>query len=87
MGKEGQMIAVPLQAANPQMQDGNVVISLDQQMLQNAPTFSIDNWAQLEQEREQINAYFGGAGGMQRGMQGEQTQQGQQPMQGGQAEY
>ena len=92
--QDDQMVAVPLQAANPQMQNGNLVISLSQQQLANAPAFSKDNWAQLEQNRQQINAYFGGGmqGGqqdsMQRDMQqqqqqmeGQQTQQRQQPSQ------
>lgn len=81
LGKEDELIAVPLQVANPQVQDDKLVISLDQQMLMNAPAFPKDNWAQLEQNREQINAYFGGAGATEGGMQGEHGMMPSQPSQ------
>jgi sporulation protein YlmC with PRC-barrel domain len=69
----GQMVAVPWNAANPSLQDGQVFVSLTRQQLVNAPGIPSNNIAQLQnpQMQQQVNAYFGTSGapsGIQRDM-------------------
>jgi len=81
LDKEDQLVGVPWQAANPQVHEDEVTISLSREQLVNAPGFAEDNWAQLEQQRQQINAYFGETAGVQQPMQAQPDMQSEQDMQ------
>jgi hypothetical protein len=62
MGKSNEMIPVPWQAANPRVEKGAVMLSLNQQKLRNAPTFKKNEWSQFNQLQPKTNTYFGAAG-------------------------
>jgi sporulation protein YlmC with PRC-barrel domain len=67
LGKENQLIPVPVRAANPQIQQNNLVISVSQQQLRDAPGFQEDNWAQFSQIQQRVNTYYGAQPGAQPG--------------------
>jgi len=76
LGKENQLIPIPVKAASPQMQRDAIVISLSQQQLMNAPGFQEGNWAQFSQIQQRVNTYYQQPGA-------QQGQQQQQPKQQG----
>ncbi len=61
MGAGNTLVPIPWQAANLHEQGDHLVASVTQQKLDNAPTFSEDNWAQLSQPgyEHQVNGYYG----------------------------
>jgi sporulation protein YlmC with PRC-barrel domain len=61
MKESGQLIAVPWDAAHPTIHNNQVELFLSKQQIQNAPTISKNNLAQLQnpQWEQQNFAYFG----------------------------
>ena len=70
VGKSNEYIPVPWQAAQPQIRQDQLTLNIEQQRLQNAPSFPQDNWGQFNQVEQRVNSYFGAAGaGQQQGQQ------------------
>ncbi len=65
MKEQDQLIAIPWRAAFPRLQADQVVIALSKGQLENAPSISKNNLAQLQnpQWRQRNFAYFGFGGG------------------------
>jgi sporulation protein YlmC with PRC-barrel domain len=61
LGMGGELVPVPWQAANLQMQQDKLVSSLDKQKIENAPSFKSDQWAQFTEPgyEQEVHSYYG----------------------------
>ncbi len=61
LGMGGELVPVPWQAANLQMQQDQLVSSLDKEKIENAPSFKSDQWANFTEPgyEQEVHAYYG----------------------------
>ncbi len=76
MGMGGEMIPIPWQAADLSGQKENLVLNIEKEKLDQAPTFKEGEWNNLEEQnfQQQVRGYYGTGAGME-GMQGMEHQQ------------
>ncbi len=85
LGMGGELVPVPWQAANLQMQQDQLVSSLDKEKIDNAPSFKSDQWASFTEPgyEQEVHSYYG----TQQQQQAPETQQEMKQDSGKQKEY
>ncbi len=76
LGMGGDLTPIPWQAANPEMQEDSLVVNIEKQKLDGAPTVEENELSQMteQQLQEQVRGYFGEGQTPGAGQQGQQRQ-------------
>ncbi len=89
-GMGGEVTPIPWQAANPEVQEDSLVLDMEKQRVENAPSFAENDWNDISQQQlqQEVRGYYGHGQGQQPGfgqdmqMQDDWNRQGQQQQQG-----
>ncbi len=86
LGVGGEKVPIPWQAANAQVQEDSLVVDIEKQKLDNAPTVNEDQYSKLteQQFQQEVRGFFGQ--GQQSGSVQEQQQEQGSRYQGGELE-